>query len=109
MFGLRAAEQRSTPPTAESGASLLAEAALAGARLAFGRIAERARSDALVVGDAEVVLFQPADLVPEAPGLLELEVRGGLAHALLEIGDVGLEVVTNEVRPVVVAGVHDHA
>jgi len=61
------------------------------------------------VGDSEVVLFQTPDFVAEAPGLLELEVRRSLAHALLEVSDVGLEVVADEVRALLVAGVHDHA
>ena len=54
--------------------------------------------------DAEIILFEAADLVAQAPGFLELEVGGGLAHALLEVRDVGLEVVTDEVRPLFVAG-----
>ena len=40
-----------------------------------------------VVGDAEVVFLEPADLVAQPRGFLELEVGGGLAHALLEVGD----------------------
>ena len=42
-------------------------------------------------------------------GFLELEVGGGLAHPLLEVADVGAEVVADEVRPLLVAGVDQHA
>src|SRR5688572_7710137 len=94
---------------AEPGPRLLAEPALPRPGLAFRRIAQRSRSDALVVRDAEIILFEAADLVAEAPGFLELEVSGGLAHALLEVRDVSLEVVSDEMRPIFVAGVDDHA
>ena len=70
-------------------------------------MAERPRRDALVVGDSEVVFLEPADLVAEARGFFELEVCGGLAHALLEVSDIGLEVVPDEVRPLLVAGVNN--
>src|SRR5690349_769516 len=97
------------PPSPEPRALLLAEPPLARPGLAFARIAERSRGDAVEVGDPELVLFQPADLVAQPRRFLELEVGGGLAHALLEVADVRLEVVPDEVRPLVVAGVDDHS
>ena len=68
-------------------------------------MAELARGNALVMWDSEVVFLQPANFVAEARGFLELEVGGGLAHALLEVADVGFEIMADEVRPVFVAGV----
>ena len=59
------------------------------------------------MGDAEIVLLEPADLVAQPRGLLELEVGSGFPHPLLEIADIGLEVVADEVGPLVVAGVDD--
>ena len=88
---------------------LFPEPALAGAGFAFARSPERARGDAVVVGDAEVVFLKPADLVAQPCGVLELEVGRGLAHALLEVGDVRLEVVADEVGALLVAGVDDDA
>ncbi len=41
-----------------------------------------------------------ADLVAQPPGLLEFEIGGGLAHALFEIGEHGLDVVAGEKRRV---------
>ena len=105
-FGSVSAGQPRRPPNRVR--LLLSEPALAGAGLAFAGVAERARRDAVVVGDAEVVLLEPADLVAKPRGFLELEVGGGLAHPLLEVGEIGLEVVTDEVRPLLVAGVDDH-
>ena len=61
------------------------------------------------MGNAEIVFFEPADLVAQPRGFLELEVGGGLAHPLLEVAEIGLEVVADEVRPLVVAGVDDDA
>src|SRR6476620_809387 len=92
---------------AEARPLLLAEPALSSAGPALGRMPELARRDAILVGDSEVILLKPADLVTQARGLLELEVGGGFPHPLLEVPDIGLEVVAHEVRPLVVAGVHD--
>src|SRR3954470_17129661 len=90
-------------PPAEPGALLLAEAAFAGAGLAFAGGPERARGDTVGMRDAEVVFLEAADLVAQARGFLELEVGGGFAHPLLEVADIGLEVVADEVRAIVVA------
>jgi hypothetical protein len=49
-------------------------------------LAQRPRRDALVVGDAEIVFLQAADLVAEAGGFFELEVGGGFPHPFLEVG-----------------------
>src|SRR3954469_21812668 len=106
---LGATLQRRLTAPAEPRPLLLAEAALAGAGLAFAGMAERARGDALVVGDAEVVFLEPADLVAQPRGFLELEVGGGLAHAVLEVADIGLEIVADEVRALLVAGIHHHS
>ena len=94
-------------PSAEPRPLLLAEAPLARAGLAFGGVPQRAGRDTLVVGDAEVVFLQPADFVAKTRGFLELEIGGSLAHAFLEVGDVGLEVVADEVRALLIAGVDD--
>ena len=67
------------------------------------------RRDALVVGDAEFVFLQLADLVSQAGGFLQLEVGGGLAHALVQVADVGAQIVADEVRGVGIAGVDHHA
>ena len=48
-----------------------------------------------------------ASLIAQARGFLELQVGGGLAHAPLEVGDVGLEVVADQVRRALVAGGHE--
>src|SRR5262249_31647268 len=77
---------------------------------AFGRPAEHEPSRRLrrmlfrrcrrtgegIVGDGKLELLEALDLVAEAGGLLELEVGGGIAHALLEIGNGCLEIVTDE-------------
>ena len=44
----------------------------------------------------ELVGFEAADLVAQAAGFLELEVGGGVAHALLELGDVGAQIVADQ-------------
>src|SRR3982751_1799913 len=61
---------RSAPP-AEPGALLLAEPSLAGAWFPLVRIAEGVRCDPVKVGNAEFVLFQPADFVAEARRFFE--------------------------------------
>src|SRR5947209_13625218 len=96
-------------PAAEAGALLLAEAALAGAGAALLRSSERTRGDPVGIGNPELVLLQAADLVAQPSRFLELEIGGGLAHPLLEVGDVRLEVVADEVRPLVVAGIDGEA
>src|SRR4051812_42354882 len=101
-FGLREAEldvwaiARLLPP--EPRPSGLPVAHLAGAGPALSGIPNRARDDALRVRNAELVFLQSADLVAQARGFLELEVGGGLAHPLLELADIGLEVMANQVR-----------
>src|SRR5215470_11256351 len=46
----------------------------------------------------EINLLEPADLVAQPRRLLEFELGGGLAHALFEIGDDGLQIGTLIVR-----------
>src|SRR3546814_13044860 len=58
--------------------------------------------------EAELLVLQALELVAQARGLLELQVRRGLAHAPLEVGDVGLEVVADQVQDLCVAGLHRH-
>src|SRR5689334_5762723 len=94
-------------PTAEPSPAGLAEASLARARLAFIGMTGGPRGGALVVRNAKIVLLEPADFVAQPSGLFELEIGGGLAHPFLEGTDVSLEVVADEMRPVLVAGV-DH-
>src|SRR5690349_7747140 len=92
---------------AESRALLLSEPPLARAGFAFRRIARRSRGHPLIVRNAEIVLLQPADLVAQPSGFLELQIGGRLAHPLLEVRDVGLEVVTHEMRTFIVTRVDD--
>ena len=44
---------------------------------------------------ASSVCAQALDLVAQARGLLEVEIGGGLAHARLQIGDHGFEIVAD--------------
>ncbi len=48
-----------------------------------------------IVGEDELGLAQPLDLVAEPRRLLELEVAGGFEHALLQVGHVRLEIVAD--------------
>src|SRR4051812_36624973 len=106
-LGRRSVSLASPPPEARS--ALLAVSAFAGAGLALIAVARPPRRGALVVRDPQVVLLESADLVAQPRRFFELEVSRGIAHALLEVGDVGLEVVADEVRTLVVAGVDPHA
>ena len=65
--------------------------------------------DSVGLGDAQIVLLKPPNFIAQPRGFLELEIGGGFAHPLLEVGEIGLEVVADEVRPLVVAGVDHHA
>src|SRR5260370_1018878 len=49
-----------------------------------------------LAGQFELVGFQASDLVADARGLLEFEVGGGVAHALLELGDVAAQIVADQ-------------
>src|SRR5579862_5590597 len=51
-----------------------------------------------ISGQAEIGLFEPADLVAQAGRLLEFEIGGGGAHALVEIGDHRLQILALIVR-----------
>ena len=53
----------------------------------------------------ELVGFEAADLVAQAAGFLELEIGGGGAHALLEIGDVAAQIVPDQMHITRDAGV----
>src|SRR5258705_12351233 len=88
-------------------ALLLAEPPLARARLAFARVADPPRRDAVRVGNPELVLFQPADFVAQPCRLLELEAGGRFPHALFEVGEIRFEIVPAEMRPLVAPGA-DH-
>src|SRR5436190_13364436 len=83
-----------TPP--ELRPRLFPEPALPRPRPPFGRIASRARDDAVGIRDPELVFFEPADLVAQPGGLLELQVGGRLAHPLLQVADVGAQVMADE-------------
>src|SRR5688500_8759631 len=95
------------PSAAEPSASGPAVAKLARPRLALAGLAGRPRRDAVGIGNAEFVLLQTADFVAQPCRFLELQVGGGFPHPLLKVADVGAQVVANEVRPLLVAGV-DH-
>ena len=58
-----------------------------------------------VAADGQLDGLEALDLVAQARGLLELEVGGGLAHALLQVGERGLEVVAHAGRAGDEAGV----
>ena len=48
-----------------------------------------------IVGEDELGLAQPLDLVAQPRRLLELQVAGGVQHALLQVGHVRLEIVAD--------------
>src|SRR5882757_9633486 len=58
-----------------------------------------------LAGQLELVGLEAADLVADARGLLEFEVGGGVAHALLELGDVAAQIVADQVDVARHAGV----
>src|SRR5690348_14017172 len=95
----------SPPPLAPA---LLPEPSLPRSRLALVTSPDQRRF-LLIVRQAELVGFQPPDLVPEPPGFLESPVRGGGAHLLCELFDVAPEVVADEVVPALGLNVHEHA
>src|SRR3546814_12051479 len=92
------------------GPGVLALAGFAGGASVGDALGKAARSPGRPAGrhaglvEAELVVLQALDLVAQARGLLELQVRRGLAHAPLEVGDVGLEVVADQVQDLCVAG-----
>src|SRR2546426_2603826 len=49
---------------------------------------------------AELLLFERADLVAQPARFLELEIGCGLAHLLFQILDVRAQIVADHVRPV---------
>jgi hypothetical protein len=69
----------------------------AGARLAGDRVAAHRRAP-LLGRHAELLQLQAANLVAQAPGLLELQVGGGLAHAAFELLDIAAQIVADHVR-----------
>src|SRR3546814_2999707 len=84
------------------GPGVLALAGFAGGASVGDALGKAARNPGRPAGrhaglvEAELVVLQALDLVAQARGLLELQVRRGLAHAPLEVGDVGLEVRSEE-------------
>ena len=48
-----------------------------------------------IIGDGQLRLTQPLDLVAQARRLFEVQVGGGFAHAAFEIGQHGFEVVAD--------------
>src|SRR5690554_4628472 len=71
-----------------------------------GREAARTlRKPSSAAGQFQFGGFQALDLVTQTRRLLELQAGGGAAHALLELRDVGLEVVTHQFAATGVAGV----
>src|SRR5262249_44512316 len=56
-------------------------------------------------GQLELVGLETADLVTDAGGLLELEVGRGIAHALLQLGDVRAQVVADQMNVARHAGI----
>src|SRR6185369_4869198 len=55
----------------------LPKAGAARAGLALGGVAGGTRGDAIRVGNAELILFQPPDFIAQARGFLKLKVGGG--------------------------------
>src|SRR5690242_6250706 len=76
---LAAASARLDPPGIAAAQSLAADGA--------GGAGGRARPRRAVLRHAEIHRLQPADLVAQPRRLLELEVGGGGAHLLLQLGD----------------------
>ncbi len=58
-----------------------------------------------LAGQLQLVGLEAPDLVADAGGLLEFEVGGGVAHALLELGDVAAQIVSDQVDVARHAGV----
>ena len=67
-----------------------------GAAIAAGLVVDLGLGGERVVGDGELGGLQALDLVAQARGDLEVEIGGGLAHALLEVGQRGLDVVADQ-------------
>src|SRR3546814_7401018 len=86
------------------GPGVLALAGFAGGASVGDALGKAARSPGRPAGrhaglvEAELVVLQALDLVAQARGLLELQVRRGLAHAPLEVGDVRSEEHTSELQ-----------
>src|SRR5690606_24511894 len=87
---------------------LLAVARLARTRLSFARPAAHRRR-AFVLRNAQLVGLQPSYLVAQSSRFLEFEIGGRLAHPAFQILDIGAQIVADEVRPLLVAGVDDEA
>ena len=62
-----------------------------------------------MLGQSQFVGLEAAYFVAQPAGLLEFEIGGGLAHPLLEIMDIGAQIVADEMRPLLVAGIDEHA
>src|SRR5258708_40301717 len=53
----------------------------------------------------ELVGLEAADLVAHPSGLLEFEVGGGVAHALLQLGDVAAQIMADQMNVAGDAGI----
>src|SRR3546814_8846093 len=82
--------------------ALLPEPPLARPRLALVRAAD-ARCYLLIGGQSQLIRFPLADLVAQAPGFLELQLGGGVAHLLFEVLDVRAQIMPDHVRGLVFA------
>ena len=82
----------------------LAVPRLARARLAFVAAPDQRRF-LVLFSKAEFVVLEAADFVAQTARLFEFEIGGGVAHALLQILDIGAQIVADEVVALVVPGV----
>src|SRR5947207_11158057 len=58
------------------------------------------------IGEPELDLLEPADLVAQPGGFLEFEIGGGGAHALFHVGDDRLQILALVMRGVALAEAH---
>src|SRR5262245_48581946 len=61
-----------------------------------------------IIGNRKLGRLQPLDLVADARGLLEFEIARGDPHALLELGNMGAEIVSDRHRVLGKAGIDEH-
>lgn len=94
--------------TARTSSEGLAVTHLARARLAFVGT-PHARGFLLVVGQAQFLILQPADLVTQAACFLELQIGRGGTHAFFEVFDITAQIVPNQIVALVIAQVDSHA
>src|SRR5260370_5432042 len=115
-IGVTLAETAETPGEASEGVALASAAPRRPAARAGAHAAEHATvlhaaemhadiGAGGLAGQFELMGLQAPDLVADARGLLEFEVGGGIAHGLLELGDVAAQIVPDQMDVARHAGV----